>query len=162
MKSKLKMRGKFHVDHIRNGKVIARYDFPNGIVDEGLDHILETEFHEGTPVTTWYIGLVDNDGWTEFADADVMNSHSGWTEAEDYDEATRGEWTVGAAAARAITNAVTVDFTIDATVTIKGIFITSSSTKGGTAGVLWSTGAFGATVPLNDNDVLKVTYTVSG
>ncbi len=158
----VKLQGKFHVEHIRNGKLIAKYDFPNGIVDEGLNHILETEFHEGTPVTTWYIGLVDDDGWTAFEDADVMGSHAGWAEAEDYDEANRGEWTTGAAAGRAVTNAATVDFTIDATVTIKGIFITSSSTKGGTAGVLWATGAFGATVPLNDNDVLKVTYTVSG
>ncbi len=162
MRSECKLRGKFHVEHIRNGKIIGKYDFPNAIVDEGLNHILDTEFHEGTPVTTWYIGLVDDSGWTAFPDTDVMSSHATWVESQAYDEATRGEWTEGVAAARSITNAVTVDFTIDATVTIKGIFITSSSTKGGTSGVLWATGAFGSTVPLNDNDVLKVTYTVSG
>lgn len=159
---KMKLRGRFKVEHIRKGKVIATYDIPNGIVDEGLNHILETEFHEGVVVPTWYVGLVDNAGWTEFANADVMNSHAGWVEADDYDEATRQAWTPGAAASRSITNAVTVDFTIDATVTIKGIFITSSSTKNGTAGILWSTAAFGSAVPLNDNDVLKITYTISG
>lgn len=157
----LKLKGKFHVEHIRNGKVIAKYDFPNAIVDEGLNHILDTEFHGGTPVTTWYIGLVDADGWTDFPDADTMSAHATWQESVAYDETTRGEWTEGAAAARSITNAVTVDFTVSATVTIKGIFISSSLTKGGTSGVLWATGAFGAPPTLNDNDVLKVTYTVS-
>jgi len=159
---KMKLQGRFKVEHVRDGKVIATYDIPNGIVDEGLNHILETEFHEGVVVPTWYIGLVDNAAWTEFADADVMSSHTGWVESADYDEATRQAWTPGAAAARSITNAVTVDFTMDATITIKGIFISSSSTKDGTAGVLWSTAAFGSAVPLNDNDVLKITYTCSG
>jgi hypothetical protein len=158
----LKLKGRFHVEHVRAGKVLAEYDFPNGIVDEGLNHILDTEFSEGTPVATWYIGLVDNAGWTAFADEDVMSDHTGWVECEDYDETERPTWTAGAAAARSITNAVTVDFTINATVTVKGIFITSVNTIGGTTGVLWSTGAFGAAVPLNSGDTLKITYTCSG
>jgi hypothetical protein len=158
----LKLKGKFHAQHVRAGKVIAEYDFPNGIVDEGLNHILDTEFHGGAAVATWYIGLVDNAGWTAFANADVMNNHAGWIECADYDETDRPAWTEGAAAARSMTNSVTVDFSINATVTLKGIFITSSLTKGGASGVLWSTGAFGSTVPLNGGDSLKVTYTISG
>ena len=45
-----------------------------------------------------------------------------------------------------ITNASTVDFSINATKTIYGLFIcggTGAGTKGGTTGTLWSTGAFG-------------------
>jgi len=156
------VRGKFKIEHIRDGKVIAEYEFPNGIVDVGLNHILDTEFHNQAAVATWYLGLVDNASWTAFAAADIMSSHAGWIENSDYDEATRPEWTEGAAAARTITNAVTVDFTISATVTIKGIFVTSVNTKGGSTGILWATAAFGSTVAVVDNDVLKVTYTVSG
>jgi hypothetical protein len=155
-------RGKFHVQHVRDGKVLAEFDVPNGIVDVGLNHILETEFHSGTQVTTWYIGLVDNAGFSAFANADTMSSHAGWAESSAYTEANRPTWTAGAAASRQITNATTVDFSINATVTVKGLFITSNNTKGGSTGTLWSTAAFGSTVALNNGDTLKVTYTLSG
>jgi hypothetical protein len=155
-------RGTFHVQHVRDGKVLAEFDVPNGIVDVGLNHILETEFHSGTQVTTWYIGLVDNAGFSAFANADTMSSHAGWAESSAYTEANRPTWTAGAAASRQITNATTVDFSINATVTAKGLFITSNNTKGGSTGTLWSTAAFGSTVALNNGDTLKVTYTLSG
>lgn len=154
--------GKFHVRHIRDGKLLAEFDVPNGIVDVGLNHILETEFHSGAQVTTWYIGLVDNAGFSAFANADTMASHAGWAESSAYTEANRPSWTAGAAASRQITNAATVDFSINASVTIKGLFVTSNGTKGGTTGTLWSTAAFGSTVALNSGDTLKVTYTLSG
>lgn len=156
-------KGKFIIEHFnKDGKLLGVYEVPNGIVDVGLNHILETEFNGGTPITTWYIGLIDNASFSALAAGDTMGSHAGWIENSDYDEATRPEWTAGTAAARSITNAVTVDFTMNSTETIKGIFITSNNTKGGTTGTLWSTAAFGSTVAVNDNDVLKVTYTLSG
>jgi hypothetical protein len=113
-------------------------------------------------VTTWYIGLVENAGFSAFANADTMASHAGWAESSAYTEANRPTWTAGAAASRQITNAATVDFSINASVTIKGLFIASNNTKGGTTGTLWSTAAFGSRVALNNGDTLKVTYTLSG
>jgi hypothetical protein len=91
-----------------------------------------------------------------------MSSHAGWTETTAYAEATRPEWTAGTPAARSITNASTVDFSINATITIHGIFITSDNTKSGTSGTLWSTAAFASNVTANNGDTLKVTYTLSG
>jgi hypothetical protein len=155
-------KGKFTIQHFRDGKLLDAYEVNNGIVDVGMNSLLDVGFNAGTQITTWYIGLIDNSGFTALAAGDTMASHTGWTESSDYDEATRPEWTTGSPSARAITNATTVDFTINATKTIKGIFITSNSTKGGTTGTLWSTAAFGSTVPVVDNDVLKVTYTLSG
>lgn len=165
MRSAFRPAGRFKIEHIRDGKVIAEYDVPNGIVDVGLDHILETEFHSGTQITTWYVGLVNNSGFSAFANADTMSSHAGWTESSDYSEANRPQWTCGAASGRQITNASTVDFSINTTVTIKGLFIcggSGASTKGGTTGILWSTGAFGTNVACNSGDTLKVTYTIAG
>ncbi len=157
------MKGRYKVEH-RNaaGELLGEYEIPNGIVDVGLNHILETEFNGGTPITAWYIGLIDNASFSALAAGDTMASHAGWIENNDYTESTRPEWTAGTAATRSITNAVTVDFTINATKTIKGIFITSVSTKGGSTGVLWSTAAFGSTVGVGSGDTLKVTYTLSG
>ena len=163
MNQKASLKGRFQIEH-RNkaGELVGMYDVPNGIVDVGLNHILETEFNGGTPITTWYIGLVDNAGFSAFANADTMASHAGWVESTAYSQATRPEWTAGTAASRQITNAATVDFSINATATLKGIFITSNNTKGGTTGTLWSTAAFASNVSANNGDTLKVTYTVSG
>ena len=144
------------------GKLIGVYRVPNGIVDEGMEMILDTMFFAGSQSSTWYIGLVDNSGWTAFDDSDVMTSHTGWSESTVYSQATRPQWTVGAAASRQSTNASTVDFSINGSATLKGIFITDNNVKSGTSGSLWSTAAFSSTVSVSSGDTLKITYTVSG
>lgn len=158
----LRPAGRFRIQHLRDGRVIGEYDVPNGIVDVGLNHILDAEFHSGSQITTWYVGLVDNAGFSAFANGDTMSSHAGWAESVAYSNANRPQWTCGAASSRQISNSTTVDFTINATATIKGLFITSDNTKSGTSGTLWSTAAFGSTVSVASGDTLKVTYTVSG
>jgi len=163
MKDKFSLKGFFSVEHRnKNNELVGIYRIPNGIVNEGLNHILDTEFHATAQIATWYIGLVDNAGWTGWNDADVMAAHAGWAESVAYTEGTRVEWTEGAAAARAITNAVTCDFSINAAGVMKGIFIVSDNTKGGAIGVLWSTAAFTSVVNVNNGDTFKITYTVSG
>jgi hypothetical protein len=161
--SEIKLRGRFLIEH-RNeaGKLIGIYRVPNGIVDEGLDKILDDMFNAGSQSSLWYLGLVDNAGWTSFADADDMGSHAGWTESTVYTAGTRPQWTVGAAAARQVTNASTVDFAINGSATLKGIFVCDDDTKSGTSGTLWATAAFSSTIVVASSDTLKVTYTVSG
>lgn len=146
----------------KDGNLKWEEEIFNGIVDEGINQLLDAGFNGGTQVSTWYMGLVDNAGFTAFANGDTMASHSGWVESTAYTEATRPEWTAGAAASRAVTNSVTVDFSMNATATIKGIFITSNNTKSGTTGTLWSTAAFSSNASVTSGDTLKVTYTVSG
>jgi len=161
--NKLPLGGKFHVEHFNKaGEKIGDYDFPNGITDEGLNHILDTQFGGTTAVSPWYVGLINDSGFSALAAADVMNSHAGWAETDAYTEGNRVEWTEGTAAARSITNAATMDFSINATVTINGIFVTSDNTKLGTTGVLWATASFSSAVSATNGDTLKVTYTVSG
>lgn len=166
METKFAPRGKFRIQHIRNNEVLADFEVPNGITDEGLNHILNTEFHNTSAVATWYLGLVNNTPAPTFAAADTAAQIGGtnnWTEAAaQYNEATRVQWTEGAAAARSITNSVTCDFTANTGVTIKGIFVVSASAKNATTGTLWATAAFGSPVTLAASDILKVTYTVSG
>lgn len=154
-------RGRFKVEHIRDGNVIGVYEFPNGITNAGKDSLLNVYFHSATQITTWYVGLVDNSGFSAFAAADTASSHSGWTESQDYGESTRVSWGMDASSGQSITNSTADTFTMNATKTIKGIFVISNSTKGGTTGTLWSTAAFGSTVSVNSADLLKVTYTVS-
>lgn len=159
----MNLKGRFQVQHLaKDGSLKGVYDFPNGIVDVGLNYILETAFNGGSAATTWYVGLIDNAGFSALSNSDTMLSHAGWGEATDYDEATRPEWTAGTATGRSITNAATVDFSINGTVVLRGIFITSNNTKSGTAGTLWSTASFASNVNATSGDTLKITYTVSG
>lgn len=157
----LNPKGKFHIEHIRDGNIIGTYDIPNGIVNGGKDSLLGVYFHSDTQITTWYISLVDNAGFSAFAAADTIASHAGWAESTAYSEANRVSWGPGASSGQSITNASAITFTMNATATIKGIFVVSNNTKGGTTGTLWSTAAFASTVSVNNGDLLKVTYTVS-
>lgn len=164
MNDTMQMKGAFKIEHRgADGELKGTYDFPNGIVDEGLNHILDTQFHATSQVTTWYIGLVDNSGWTAFADADVLSSHAGWAELTDYTEANRVTWAEDAAATRSITNTTTADFSINVNNNVKGVFVSSNNVKStGNTGTLWSTAAFSSVVVVQNGDTLKVTYTVSG
>ena len=160
--NELAPKGKFHVEHWRAGKLIGIYEMPNGVTNEGKNHMLGVTFNAATPVTTWYIGLVDNAGFSAFAAADVMSSHAGWTEYQLYSEANRVTWVENAPASQSITNTTLAEFTITGTTDeVKGVFVVSNNTKGGTTGTLWATAAFATVIPVDASDVLKVTYTVS-
>ena len=164
MIEKIGFKGRFRVEHRdKGGDLKGIYDFPNGIVDVGLNHILDVEFNGTTQITTWYIGAVDNVGFSAFADADTLASHSGWTENTNYTEANRVTWNSDAAASRSITNGNTSDFSINASGNLKGIFVSSNNVKStGNTGTLWSTAAFSSVVAVSNGDTLKVTYTISG
>jgi hypothetical protein len=162
--NKLDPRGKFVVEHYDvNGKLKGKYDFPNGIVDEGKDLILDVMFNDGVAIAqaSWYIGLVDLSGFTALADADTMASHSGWNEFTSYSEANRVAWGSGAASSQSTTNASPATFNVSGSGTVKGVFVTSNNTKGGTSGTLWASALFASDVPVSNGDQLKVTYTVS-
>ena len=164
MDQKTKIEGKFVVEHRDiDDNLKAVYEFPNGIVDEGLDHLLDVGFHGSSQTGTWYIGLVDNSGFSSFADVDTLGSHGGWSEFTDYTESNRVEWEEDAASSRSITNSTTADFSINASGNVKGIFVSSNNVKStGNTGTLWSTAAFSSVVSTANGDTLKVTYTVSG
>jgi hypothetical protein len=157
------LHGKWQVEHRDvNGNLKGVHDFPNGIVDVGINSLLGTGFGNQTQITAWYIGIVDNSGFSAFANADTMASHGGWNEFTSYSEGVRQTWSVTTAASRAIVNSSPATFSISGSGTLKGIFVASNSTKSGTTGILWSTAAFASTVPVVNGDSLKVTYTVSG
>jgi len=161
--AKLAVGGVFHVEcYDKDGNLKWVDDAKNAVVTEGLNSILDIMFHATTQITTWYIGLISSSGYSALAAADTMSSHAGWTEDQAYDEATRGEWSEGASSGGVMTNSTARDFTMSGTTTIKGAFLVSNSTKGGTTGTLFCTALFtGGDQAVNDNDVLKVTYTVT-
>ena len=155
----LKFKNFFRVDHMRKGILIGRIWVPNGVTNEGKDDMLGVQFDAVTQKPNWYIGLIDNSGFSALDPTDTLASHAGWTENTDYDEVNRVEWNPDAPASQAITNATPRDFTMNASVTINGVLIASVNT--GTSGILWATGSFtGGAIPVADDDVLSIVYTV--
>lgn len=144
-----------------DGSIRWRERAENLIVDAGVNYALDAALSGGTPVTTWYIGL-KNSG--SVAAGDTMASHSGWTENENYDEATRPQWQEGGVSAKSISNSGNAaSFSIDTnSQSIAGCFLTSNSTKGGTTGTLFSAVDFASAKSADDGDSLEVTYTVTG
>jgi len=160
---KVGLRGRFQVEHVRDGVVIQKQEFKNDITNIGKNTLFDVMFSDGTQIaaSSWFIGLISNSGYSALAAADTMSSHSGWNEATGYSQSTRVAWGPGDPASQSITNASPATFDANATATIKGIFVTSNSTKSGTTGILWATALFTADVPVVNGDQLRVTYTVS-
>ena len=158
----IKLEGFFIVEHYDcKGNLKGIHKTKNVITNVGKNSILDVGLGGVAQIDPWYIGLVNNAGFTAFAVTDTMSSHAGWTEWQSYTEANRVEWTSGAATAQSITNATPADFNQSASGTLKGIFITSNNTKGGTTGTLWSGASFATPIVVANTDLLKITYTVS-
>lgn len=132
----------------------------NLVVDEGLNHILDSTLAGGGQITTWYVGLTNTS--PSPASGDTMVAHGGWVENQNYDEGTRQTWTPGAVSSKSVDNSGSkAVFTMDQdSDTVGGIFLVSDSTKGGAGGTLYSAGAFsGGDKSVDDNDILQVTVT---
>lgn len=187
--SDLTPRGRFQVEHFRDGKLIGVYDIPNGITDEGKKRLFGVMFNGATQIAAWYIGIIDNASYVALAAADVYTqingkggdgNTNGWREFEDYTDEnntsnglTRPAWPEEAASGAGtvvMTNtAVKAVFKVTAAGTVKGLFlcggVASCQNKGDYSadGLLWATALFTqGDTPVAIDDVLNVTYSVSG
>jgi hypothetical protein len=149
--------------HYRGGRLIGVYNTINDITNQGKNDIFNVYFNNGTQTAnnSWFIGLLNSSGFSAVVATDVMSSHGGWTEFTSYTETNRVAWGSGTSTGQSVTNATPATFDINASGTVKGVFIVTNSTKSGTTGVLWATALFGADVPVTNGDQLKITYTVS-
>ena len=144
----------------KNGKFKAERIVKNVVVNEGKNLNLDVAFG-ATAKPSWFMALIDTTGVNGSpAVTDTMLNHSNWNENTNYASATRPAWTPGAAASQSVTNATAISFAINATATIKGAFITSNSTKGGTTGTLWSAAEF-SSLPVVNGDTLRLTYSLT-
>jgi hypothetical protein len=94
--------------------------------------------------------------------ADTSAAHGGWTEDQNYSQAARptAAWAVAATGSKSLSSAAV--FTLNGNTTIKGCFLMSISTKGGTTGILYSAGLFTAgDKVVQTSDTLNVSYTAS-
>lgn len=135
-------------------------DFINLVTTVGHNFDLDTLLGGSGYTAAWYIGLIGTTSYTTGpAAGDTSASHGGWAEFTGYSEGARQTPSFGAAAAGVKATSAPVEFSITSAQTVKGAFLISNSTKGGSTGTLFSAGLFSNGDKAVDNgDTLRVSY----
>jgi hypothetical protein len=155
------------VEHWRRGKLIDYTEHPNLMVDEGITYGMDSAFSGGTPITSWYIALFEDD---HSPAAGQTYAVPVFTETTAYDEATRPQWSEAGVAAKVLTNSASkATFTFNATKTIYGGGLVGGGTDADTiddqagGGTLICNSQFtGGSKGVVDTDVLKITIAMTG
>ena len=153
--------------HDAQGNLKWSAESKNLVVNGGLQDMNAKYFTGSAYTAAWYLGLYGAGASNTPAAGDTMSSHAGWTEVVPYSNATRPVCTFGtpttANPSVATNSASPASFTINATATVGGAFLTSDNTKSGTTGTLFSAADFGSPGDraVASGDVLTLTYTLS-
>lgn len=156
---KLAVGGMFQGTIIRAGNVIDKFEDHNLVVNEGLNSLLNVMFNNQTQIGTWYLGLFEGN-YTPVAGLTAATVTSASTECTAYASATRPVYDEAAASGQSITNSASrASFVFNASKTVYGAFLVSSSAKSGTTGTLFSAARFGTSKVVESGDELLLTYT---
>ena len=160
--------GKFHVQCFdKDGNLKWELEKPNLVVNQGLQYMCGTALTSVAQITTWYIGLYGAGASNTPAATDTMSSHIGWVEVVPYSNTNRPTCSFATATTAnpsvASNAASPASFNINATATVGGAFLTSSNTKSGTTGTLFSASDFSSPGDRSvvSGDTLNVTYAMS-
>lgn len=155
------IRGGYYDDYgvwHRGTEVVDEFEESNLVVNEGLNALLDIMFHGSTQITTWYLGIFEGN-YTPLATVTAATIASASTECTAYANSTRPEYVEGSSSSQVITNSANrASFVFNATKTIYGAFLVSSSTKSGTSGTLFSASQFGSSKAVVSSDELLLTY----
>lgn len=147
----------YTLEHIgADGRLISREAVENIIPTVGLDYIIGAAFKGTSAYTTFYLALFGTN-YTPLATDTMTTMKTACGELETYTGSTRPEIVFSAVTAGVIsTVADPNEFAWDAGETIRGAFISSSPTRGGTAGLLVSAVLFPSPKVLSAGDILRV------
>ncbi len=155
----------------KRGPLLWTLEASNIVATQGLNDLLTKYFKGSSYTATWYVGLIDNAGWTAYAAGDTAAkittsanppTTNGWQELTAYSESVRQTLTLGTASGGSIDNSASqAVFTANASKTIRGAFIISDNTKGGTSGILYCEVDFSVAQPVISGNVLNETTTLT-
>lgn len=158
-------KGKYVVEcHDQEGNLKWVAETDNLVVNVGLQYMAGVALTSTSQITTWYLGLYGAGASNTPAAGDTLASHAGWTEITPYSGNRPAATFASATNANpsVVTNSASkAQFTINATATVGGAFLSSAAS--GTSGTLFSAADFSAPGDRSvvSGDVLSVTYTFS-
>lgn len=156
------LRSFYEVECWRGGVCIWQDAFYNLVTTAGRNNLLDRGFKAGGAANAWFVGLVDNASFTAYAAADTMASHAGWLESSVYANATRPAYVGAAPVAGSMDNSASkAVFTINASGSVKGAFLTDSSVVNGAVGTLYGVGSLAAVRTVTSGDTLNITITLT-
>jgi hypothetical protein len=145
-------------------------DYRNTVVDEGARYLLDNGLAGSGYTAAFYLGLISSVSYSAIAAGDTMAQiagTNGWREANatnapNYSEGARRTAAWSAASSRSKALSAGLVFTFSGSGTVKGSFLTTNSTKGGSTGTLYSAGLFtGGDQPVVSTNTITVSYTAS-
>ena len=157
-----RMRGIMPAEfHGREYALIDDDSVHNIMCTEGLNYLLDAAIRAQTQITPWYVAIFEGNYTPVLGDTAATIVASA-TESTAYTEAVRQTYTLVAAAAGVLTNAAApAVFTMNATKTIYGGFITGASAKSATTSKLISAAKFSSSKAVESTDVLSITGTIT-
>jgi hypothetical protein len=177
--TKFGLKGRFEVEHWRNGVLLNSYFGDNAVTDEGKTNFFLTMFvNSPTPdIDEWFIGLIEDGGTLAATDAytelnadffEEMNGNNGWVEATNYEVgavAARPVWPLDDLTDNVLSNVARIQFDFTGSATIAGAFLCAgvdANVLGDNAeGVIWATALFSSPVPVESGDGIKLRYSIS-
>jgi hypothetical protein len=163
---KLPLKGTFWAEYRLGGRYRAwAEEVPNSICLAAMTDILGVYFAGASAAANWYAGLIISPGTgVDIVEAsvdptDTAASHPGWHELTGYSESTRPQLPSRAAAGAVLTTGK-ASFTAAGELLLRGMFLATSNTKGGTGGLLFCTALFPQTRVLAAGGVLSLGYSL--
>ena len=171
--SKCGIKGRLIWRHMRNGIILGEGVIPNQVKDEGINEALEILWTSANQAT-WYMGLIDNSGFSGVAENDTYVQLQAdtltWNELEPDNYVTNVN-TLRAPIVWGVAAGGLIDSSANPTIfeitsngdgkVINGIFVTSQEDVTVNIGWLWSTVLLPAPRALAEDDQFIVGYEVS-
>jgi hypothetical protein len=143
------------------GETQWEFEEDNLIPNEGINYLLNAGLTMGAQFSNWYIGIYEGNYPPQPTDT-MATFAAAATETTAYSETTRALLVPDAISGGVYANNATpVSFTFTAAKTIRGGFISSSSTKNGATGVLLSAVLASSPKTVGVGEILRVTAGLS-
>lgn len=152
-------RGRFRVESRgADGRQMGVAYFNNGTTEEGVTYLAARGFLGAAAYPLFYIGLINDAGFSALAATDRHVSHPGWAEWTALFGGTRVVWNPSPAAG-ALLDAPNAVLSVTAAGLVRGAFLASTPTIGTASGqIIYATGADLAGIPVEPGGTVTVGY----
>lgn len=151
--------GRFRIESRgADGRQMAVRYFDNGTTSEGVTYLAARGFLGAAAFPTFYIGLINDAGFSALSVSDQHVSHPGWAEWTALFGAARVAWNPSPAAG-ALLDAPNAVLSVTASGLVRGAFLASTPVIGSASGqIIYAAGVDLTGIPVEPGGVVTVGY----